>query len=153
MSRWSKLIFLDVDGVLNCASTRTPFVDADGIETGMIGIERQFVDRVNAITDATGASIVVSSTWRFFDGIYMILRHAGITGHVVGMTPRTSSGIRGHEIQQFLDEGHEQPTVFVILDDSRDMAHLMPHLVNTSWQTGLQDEHVQDAIQRLGRLM
>ena len=56
-----KIIFLDIDGVLNCATT-TKRLDAC--------FEFNFVDtrkvlRLRDIVERTGAKLVLSSTWRF----------------------------------------------------------------------------------------
>jgi hypothetical protein len=59
---------------------------------------------------------------------------------------------RGHEIQAWLDARARRQTIesFVILDDSADMAHLLPRLVRTPFATGLGDEHVDQAVAMLG---
>ena len=51
------------------------------------------------------------------------------------------------EIQSWIDD-HEVES-FVILDDSSDMAHLMPKLVHTSMETGLTEDHVEQALSLL----
>jgi hypothetical protein len=40
---------------------------------------------------------------------------------------------------------------FVILDDDADMEHLLPRLVQTSMDDGLQDRHVEKAVEILNR--
>lgn len=75
---------------------------------------------------------------------------------------------RGVEIQAWLDEpavwtgtgfidgGPLSPPRrnlikrFAIVDDSDNMGHLKPYLVRTTWQEGLQDEHVGLLIKMLG---
>ena len=52
-----KVIFLDIDGVLNCNNTTEIFL-------GMTGIEDRLVEKLRAIVKATGAEIVLVSTWR-----------------------------------------------------------------------------------------
>ena len=52
-----KVIFLDVDGVLNC-------VDSTSQCRGFVGIDDKRVIKLRAIVEATGAKIVLSSTWK-----------------------------------------------------------------------------------------
>ena len=53
----SKYIFLDIDGVLNCNNTTDDCF-------GMTGIEDRLVEKLSTIVNATGAGIVLTSTWR-----------------------------------------------------------------------------------------
>lgn len=134
-----KYIFLDCDGVLNCSGTR---------------IDPWAVKRLKQIVDATGAKIVVSSVWRFYyyHSLRISLAEYGFDrGVVIGKTGATRGEIRGNDIQAWLDANDPTPEAFVILDDDSDMLHLMPYLIKTSWKTGLLDEHVEQAIEKLGR--
>ena len=67
----------------------------------------------------------------------------------MGATPRRPPS-RGVEIQAWLDDASPRPDAFVILDDVADMAHLAPHAVMTTWEEGLLDAHVDEALLRLG---
>ena len=56
---------------------------------------------------------------------------------------------RGSEIQQWLTHEasrHGRVERFVILDDDQDMGSLSPWLVRTTWASGLQDCHVEQAV-------
>lgn len=53
-----KLIFLDIDGVLNCSTTKDRCLFYTGVEDKKIGFLRKIVD-------ATKAKIVLVSTWRY----------------------------------------------------------------------------------------
>lgn len=55
----NKIIFLDVDGVLNCSSTKDRCM-------GYIGIEDKKVLYLKQIVDTTKASIVLVSTWKYY---------------------------------------------------------------------------------------
>lgn len=61
------------------------------------------------------------------------------------MTPTFVGHPRGDEIEAWL-LSREDAQQFVILDDGNDMGVLLPHLAQTSWRTGLLDEHVDRAI-------
>jgi hypothetical protein len=45
----------------------------------------------------------------------------------------------------------DQPRSIVIIDDSADMVHLTPWLVRTTYLTGLQPEHVDQALKVLSQ--
>jgi len=153
-----KIIALDVDGVLNHRGT---FAKQPGNNKC---IDPNAVKRLRRIVDATGAKIVVSSTWRLFpdhlDALRCALDICGLPEDViVGATPSKGlidhgdgvvswvSATRGSEIKAWLDE-HPTDT-FVILDDDWDgMAEngLLPRYIQTDFADGLQDEHVERAI-------
>ena len=149
------VIFLDFDGVLNSIQSRIRN------PSGWNQLDPVLVGRVNRIIEATGASVVVSSTWRLSyrndaEGAVVrlgrILRENGFVGEVIDVTPHYNGGgrfrsrmSRGLEIQFWMDKkGFDGP--FVILDDDSDMGHLMGFLVHTKDALGIQDEHVDDAI-------
>jgi hypothetical protein len=137
-----RVLFLDFDGVIVTAHDR--FTAGD-----------QFaVFNLNRITDATGANLVVSSSWRSgysLEALKELLKKWGVTGEVIGVTPdhtvSTTRGLyvateRGHEIQAWLD-AHPEVSEFIILDDDADMAHLRHRWVKTHAHHGL-DEHQTD---------
>ena len=63
-----KVIFLDIDGVLNthesATTLRESFVERGADLMGFNRFDKNCVARVNRITDETGAKIVISSSWR-----------------------------------------------------------------------------------------
>ena len=147
-----KVLFLDFDGVLNShkwiGANQQLFSSQQLFMHKHVDVEA--VARVEKICQATGAKIVVSSTWRRFntlDQLQAILKDHGFTGEVIGATPILSSQ-RGKEIEHWLRE-HGPIESFVIVDDDSDMVHLMDKLVQTTFDKGLQDEHVEMAIKIL----
>jgi hypothetical protein len=156
-----KVIFLDIDGVLNSAEffhrrfeergNRAPSnlrehdqLDPDGIRC------------LNTIIERTGARIVISSTWRLrndFRQVIRLLKRQGLKGHILGRTPRLSGEgiVRGHEIAAWLFSQIDWPEGIVILDDDSDMAHLMPWLVKTSNDMGLCVPDIDRAVEMLNR--
>lgn len=145
-----KVVFLDIDGVL-IHHKSIPIHTAHKADPDC-------VERLNQITDATGAKIVVSSTWRMFDRIDAILKDWGVKAEVFGKTPNgyhkeeiIALGVtRGKEINAWLRETEFDIEKFVILDDDNDMDPLLGSLVHTSMSTGLTDLHVELAIRKLG---
>ena len=149
-----KIIFLDFDGVLNSRRwiEEHHHLFPDDHIFMHENVDEQAVARVQKIIDATGAKIVISSTWRLLNSLEKLkklLAAHGLSGEVIGVTPRGNRGERGDEIQTWVDENGPIES-FVILDDDSDMAHLMDKLVQTTFDLGLQDEHVDAAIQMLG---
>lgn len=157
-----RLVFLDIDGVLNShAYTASLAAEERG---GVIGIDRSAVVRLNRLLKEADASVVVSSTWRHNRGrvqLQAVLDEHGFTGHVLGRTPRwlrrAPGGLyaaeeRGNEIQAWLDAAPDYDidvVSFVILDDDSDMAHLADRLIKTSFDDGLLDSHVDRAVTML----
>lgn len=85
--------------------------------------------------------IVISSTWRIgretIPELKEIFDERGIdSSRVIGRTGSGPEGVRGREIQAWLDM-HPEVTDLLILDDDRDMLHLTPKLVRTHFSNGL----------------
>lgn len=129
-----KVIFLDIDGVLN--------VIPQGQDKYGGIFHQHFVDNLAWIIQETGAKIVVSSSWRH-SGLQFILdmwRDRDLPGEVVDITGDRLdldcfSFQRGVEIQEWLDV-HPEVTKYVILDDDGDMLrHQWPNFVQTSFNT------------------
>lgn len=146
-----KLIFLDIDGVMN---HRGYFVRSD--KHHLQAFCPRSVQNLKLILEATGAKIIVSSTWRKLWPSTRkmkseLFRHYGLDRFIYGRTPVLDDVIRGVEIQRFLDQYHWPVERFVILDDDDDMGDLLPHLVQTSFEGdgGITDEVRDRAIELL----
>ncbi len=153
-----RIVFLDFDGVLNSRAhvERFPASHAVGLDL----IAEHAVARVERLCVEAGASIVVTSTWRLtFDraALESLLRARGLTTtSVVDVTPMIPHKRgRGQEIQLWLDTAplaHRWAVEgMVILDDDPDMLHLMPWLVQSSFETGLTEAHFRTALSVLTR--
>lgn len=136
-----KIIFLDFDGVLV-------------LEADFRKAQRRCVEQLNRITNATGAKIVVSSTWRLLHGDCKdLLKLWGVTGEVIGHTPTepTSKGgiievhrSRGGEIQHWILENGFAGD-FVVIDD--EITSFLPdRQVGTDFRHGLTEERADLAI-------
>jgi hypothetical protein len=136
-----KVLFLDVDGVLNCEEA---FRNEKYREISPYIIEAEKVAMVQRIVSETGCSIVLSSTWRNHEEGKKNVRDRGID--FIDCTPNTSF-MRGVEIKLWLDH-HPEVTKHAILDDDSDM---LPDqkLFQTSWKTGLTDKITQQVIEYL----
>jgi hypothetical protein len=152
-----KLIFLDIDGVLN-SERHAIKMHGEGLRGGQTyaQFDPECVKALNRICDETGAVCILSSTWRInwtIPGMLMHLQKFGFTGQLLDKTPLTSHE-RGFEIAMYLGFCHSHgPTVesFVILDDDSDMAQVMSFLVKTSFKTGLTEADADKAIEMLAQ--
>lgn len=151
-----KIIFTDIDGVLNEDTTPTR------TKSRVIFIDEEKLLRLKRIVDATGAKIVLSSTWRYdredpkYNGDFLELREAF---HNVGLdfydfTPVDAIGVRrGMEIRAWLGLHRGEVDRFIILDDELfdfEERGLLPRLVKTEFgDGGLTEAHVQEAIDLL----
>jgi len=151
-----KLIFLDIDGVLNSKNWE------DSLPYGKLERKDAFdpaaVARLNKITDVTGAKIVVSSSWRLSfmnskEMLFEYLREAeGITGELIDITPCLTNCCRWEEIQDWISNSEADIESFVILDDIDSMGDLQDHLILTTYKRGLLDIHVNIAISKLNKI-
>lgn len=159
-----KVIFLDIDGVLNCSTSKS-FCHDD--LCGIIhGIDSDKVKRLAKIVEVTGAQIILSSDWKDgWEKYYTSQKpsHAKyLDNHlykkgkltIKDKTPTTHKGtwFRGSEILAYL-RVHQDIENYVILDDTffDDFANkeIEEHLVLTNREVGLTDGDVNDAIKIL----
>lgn len=152
-----KIIFLDIDGVLNYAGckARSP--------SGCIGIEDKPLKLLKRIVDETGAKIVLTSTWKtdWFitdyiedlpkDGQYLINRFSSQRLGILDKTHEECWANRGQGVLDYLNNSCCES--FVIIDDELfDYVSLSldKHLIKTEYfGEGLTECHVERAIQLL----
>ena len=163
-----KVIFLDVDGVLN--SDKSLMLD-DALEDDLIL-------KLKTLVDKTGAKIILSSAWRFcFNPLRILMKYldkynlylSGMTQNGVSITWLKSQGyepttrfidtredINGNEYEVTTDRGAEiykwlsnNPDVesFVIFDDEAfDIArYFSNNFIKTNPRIGLTEENIQQA--------
>jgi len=133
-----KLIFLDIDGVLN--SHGNPKIEPDKVLF------------LNEIVKETGAEVVITSTWRIGQSIDMLqktLNDLGFTGIVVGKTAEL--WCRGEEIDNYLYQQNitsQKDAKYVVIDDLWVSGHENKQ-VKTKTKHGLTKWHVDLAIMML----
>jgi len=149
MKKPLRIIFLDIDGVLNNAGS---FKRAQ-----MDPIDPYAIQLLNDLVKSTDSCIVISSAWRIGNTLHLIqvmMASVGfefperIIGATMEISDKTNGGIwvaksRGQEIALWLNQVPVDS--FVILDDNDDMNPVMDHLVKTTFDTGLQKEHIEQA--------
>ncbi|MCR4319771.1 MAG: HAD domain-containing protein [Candidatus Brocadiaceae bacterium] len=144
-----KIIFLDIDGVL---VNRESLIKQSGRHAKG---HPDCVMAFNKIIEATKANVVISSVWRSFgvQKMRILLREWGVKSSVIDCTPQLESMVnglyispsRGAEIQAWLDKNPCDD--FIIIDDDRDMIHLMPRLIQTKFEIGLTMQDADKAIE------
>lgn len=151
----SKAIFLDIDGVLNAYNSKSRSPD------GFIGVDDDKVALLKKIVDATGAIIILTSTWqKEFDpetGLspsakYLVkkLKKQHLT--IFAFT-RKWGWDRGEGIREFLNKYPEIHS-WIALDDEIfpdfEKFGILPRLVQTNYYVdGLTEAHVETAINLL----
>jgi|688.fasta_scaffold148713_5 hypothetical protein len=159
MTDTDKIVFLDIDGVLNTDLTkeRTPTYY---INTGWgmqkrryTGIEPYKVDILIRILRETGAKLVLSSTWRHHEEMQDYMwKQLGkeVKERYIGDTPvEPGCAYRGKEIYDYLQLNPYKN--FVILDDDlsvKDYFH-KEFIETNPYKTGLTDELADKAIKLL----
>lgn len=151
-----KLIFLDIDGVLNSAQ----FIATQTNGEGVVIVDGEFdathhldparVARLNRLVSATGADVVLSSSWRVLFGVEKTQRSLVARGfaHVLAdATARLPGEPRHVEIQSYLS-GMSARFSHVVLDDAAEAARgTDPRFILVD--DGLEDHHVDAAIRVL----
>lgn len=151
----SRIIFLDIDGVLNNAEWVRTLYEENRKKGQLSYFERHENEidptRVKMISDFAiemNASIVISSSWRKLHPLYeindMLIENGLYEGvQPIGITPSLNSGYRGEEVQYWLEQ-NPHVTSYVIFDDDGDFYPHQP-LVKTSWEEGLLPIHIEQA--------
>ena len=142
----NRVIFLDVDGVLNNGSWAMEMYDK-GIRVYRDGILYEpALERLKRLVGATGARIVISSSWRQVPNAYDNLRDwlskFGMT--IWDRTPYIGT-CRGDDITAWFNINPGEWS-YVILDDDDDMGEHRGYLVQTNFDVGLIDTDVERAM-------
>ena len=133
-----KILFLDIDGVVNCSSTTQ-------MHRGCIGIDPYMAFLVGKIQLDTDCDVVLSSSWRSLpDGTEEVERQVC---KIADITPHSESCFRGDEIKEWLDK-HPEVEKYAILDDTRDF-HPDQKLFKTLWTEGITKEIAEEVTKYL----
>jgi len=106
-----KVLFLDIDGVLNHDATQERIKGRGGLIDGFVGIDQALLKRFQTWLKDKDIKIVLSSTWRTDEGTMAELKDNGIEW--IDVTPRL--GLRGEEVEQWLRENKVDR--YAIIDD------------------------------------
>ena len=139
-----KIIFLDIDGVLNHQLFYEEKTQAERYkEVGHpdCDLDDKAIDLINDLVKDTGAEIVISSTWRkgkSIEFLQELLDKHGLKAKIIGKTPvywfgseceANGSVSRGEEIAGWMKKYVDEKKIgwsdlsYVILDDDSDMLY------------------------------
>lgn len=165
----SKILFLDIDGVLNterqhdhCVEAGLTYVDNFGY-----AFDPEAVANLERIVNETGADIVISSSWKFWglSTIQKLCASRELPGKVVDITPNNVSDElllsidlslmempagKGSEIKEWLDAKGSEVVNYAILDDVPDMLpEQQSHFVQTDPRVGITKDDAERIIEIL----
>ena len=159
-----KVIFLDIDGVLNTKWWYTQMDKNTTRDKYGYAFDPNAVANLKKILDETGADIVVSSSWKSygFSELEEMWQDRGLPGKLIGVTPNSVSdemllnadldnmelfSIRGMEIKEWLTKHGKSVSHYAIIDD---MDNMLPeqqsYFVRTDSEMGITKENAEKAI-------
>jgi hypothetical protein len=139
----TKIVFLDIDGVLNSElyHKSARYVDCaeedakDWFKRSIVDIDPEAIQFLNNLLASTGAKVVITSTWRRSstqEELQRLLNARGFTGEIISVTPvfNSDTHVRGNEILCWVNNNREllgcyyyEFRNYVILDDDSDMLY------------------------------
>lgn len=162
-----KVIFLDIDGVLNSEEGYKEHINKNGFNGALVyaEVEDRPLKLLKEIINKTSAKIVVSSSWRIgcersgresifgkalYEKLEKRLKDYGM--EIYDITPSLGAGTqRGDEIREWLSKNEIEN--FVILDDDCDMCEYTgtENFIQTTYRHGLTEELKDKAIEVLNK--
>jgi hypothetical protein len=141
-----KIIFLDIDGVLN---SETYYRTVERRVKNWTRFDPKVVDFIIKLIEEFTLKIVISSTWRFgaIKQLNNELKKSGLIKflHKDWNTPQTYPPHKGKEIQIWLQK-HPDIHEYLILDDDESILNEQkPRFVKTNLTNGMQEEHYNRA--------
>jgi len=148
-----RVIFLDIDGVLNSQRYFEEALDATGpLSFGEEQLDPEAVGLLDGLVKSADADVIISSSWRHiwgYEEIAQFLKNRGMKNwkRVTGQTEVADGEHRGNEIQAWLDLERERQVVepdrvsvqaYVILDDNDQFTSTQrPFFIHTNSMVGL----------------
>jgi len=164
-----KIIFLDIDGVLNTKWWYTQMNRNTPKDKYGYAFDPKAVANLRRIVEDTGADIVISSSWKFMglDKLRAMWNERELAGNVIDVTPNgmcdevlltadlDNMGVtrcRGNEIREWLMQ-HSDVTHYVILDDMNDILQEQEsHFIWIDPEVGITTENVEQTIMMLNHV-
>ena len=161
-----RVIFLDIDGVLNADCDFGGRSKPNPRINGYCGICRSHVRSLKYIVDKTDAKIVLVSSWKNDYVDYLRTRSNNIGKYLRNKLRQfdleiydttlkydfADGGARGYEISQWIAD-HPEVDSWVVLDDVKfsdyDFLKITPHLVQTDEKWGLWSLPAHEAVYKL----
>ena len=164
-----KVVFLDIDGVLNTKWWYTQMDRNTPKDKYGYAFDPNAVSNLKKIIDETGADIVISSSWKSFgiSELEDMWQDRGLPGKLIGITPNTVSdemllnadldnmelfSIRGTEIKEWLTKHGKHVSHYAIIDDMDNMlSEQRLHFVKTDPEIGITVDDAEKAIMILNQ--
>lgn len=137
-----KIIFLDIDGVLN---SEIYYRSVDRTAKDWSRFDPTAVDLIKKLVNEFFAQIVISSTWRF-GAVQLLnseLKKSGLIKylHKDWKTPQGYPPSKGKEIKEWLDQ-HTNISEYVIIDDDESiLEEQKSRFVKTDLMNGMKEKH------------
>lgn len=163
-----KILFLDIDGVLNTERWHKKMIESHAPKDSFgYDFDPEAVANLRHIVEATGAEIVISSSWKGYgmDGLQELWETRDLPGKVIDFTPDVVTDemllqinleevdmmiCRGKEIKKWLSMHKNKVSHYAILDDYDDMLpEQMPHFVQTNYEVGISKQDADRVIEIL----
>jgi len=124
-----KIVFLDIDGVLNSELFSQTNPKSDNTR---YPLDPRCIKLLNELVKDTDCKIVISSSWRrstAIDRLCELFAEAGFVGEIIDYTPFLGRGtVRGNEIRVWIQDNFallgkrdSEFDTYVIFDDDSDM--------------------------------
>ena len=132
-----KVLFLDVDGVLNTH------------RGGYLSLNKKRIKLLQMVVDKTDCKIVLSSTWRKSDyAMRKLKRHLGYRKMEIYSMTIVLNILRGYEIDEWLSKNRVEK--YAIVDENDEMLkYQQPYFVLTNPNVGLTIHDVDKLIKIL----
>lgn len=147
-----RILFLDVDGVLNDPTFLLDSFDGFSEGTWEENVDPDRVAHVNRVVDETGARIVICSDWRYLMPLHRlqsVLSGRGLASRLFGRTPGLRDADRGLECAAWIGSFRRRVTSFAVVDDRWDFRPIRRRHVRTDAQLGLTKDDAERAIRLL----
>lgn len=148
------VIFLDFDGVLNTEQYRAELLlggKSDRDHWGPL-FDPRSIHNFRVIVEETGASIIVTSTWRYihgFQGLKDMWKERSLPGKLMGILPCDSMmPTRGEEIADYL-KVHKDWTCVILDDDDEYNSAQSSMFVKINPDVGISESDARKAIEIL----
>ena len=163
----SKVLFLDIDGVLNTKWQYTQMARNTPQDKYGYAFDPRSIADLKIIVDETGANIEISSSWKSFgfSELEEMWQNRGLPGKLIGITPNTVSdklllnadldhmerfSIRGMEIKEWLEKHCKDVSHYVIIDDMDNfLPDHQPYFVQTNPEVGITNDDVKKVVRLL----
>lgn len=147
-----KIIFLDIDGVLNSVDSMIAFQSCNEY-----ALDKVSIGLLKSLCEITGADIVVSSTWRMGrdkkDFMEIFSLHDWHNFPYVGQTRILDMARynRGYEIKEWLSMYSDRNGEYIIIDDDSDMLpEQLDRFIHVSSVNGFRSKHYCQALRLFG---